>query len=150
MSKLNSKQLIAAFELATGKSKKQAAAKANVTPQTLSQWLKIPAFEAKINEYQHECLDEAQMRFKRLAGDAVSSLEDVLRNADSDKAKLDAAKYVIDKLQLIQDGCPAVLTIGETTEEAVVYKKKMDKAHSKQSQMFAENSLMGLSPFMQN
>ncbi len=148
MAKLNSKQLIAAFQIATGQDKKQAAEAASVTPQTLSQWHKLPAFEAKINEYQLQFFDEAQVRFKKLAGDAVSTLENIMKHSESDKAKLDAAKYILDKLQLIQDDCPAVLTIGETTEEEVIYKKKMDKAQDKQSKMFTESSLMGLGAYM--
>lgn len=147
MSNLSSKQLIVALYLAMGMKKADAATKGDVTAQTVSKWEKLPAFEAKKNEYRHQLFEEAQVQFMNLLGDAVSTLDDIMKNASSEKARLEAAKYILDKLQVIQDGCPGVLTIGETTEEEIIYKRKMDKARSEQSKLLEKSSVLGFSSF---
>lgn len=148
MAKLKPNQLIAALEIATGKDKNKAAKSANVTPQTISQWIKEPAFEAKVNEYQLNLLNEAQAKFKHLAGEAIDTLEKILKNSKSDKAKLEAAKFILETIQIFPGQCPAVTTIGGTTEDEIIYDRKIEKARNKQSQMFEESSLMGLSSFV--
>lgn len=148
MAKLHSKQLIAAFQIAAGQDKKKAAKAAKVTPQTISQWLKEPAFEAKVNEYQLDCLNEAQARFKHLAGEAISTLETVLKNSKSEKAKLEAAKFILETIQILPGNCPAILTIGKTTETEIIRKRKAEKAKEAQSKMFEDNGIMGLSSYM--
>lgn len=145
MAKLHPKQLTAAFQIATGTDKKEAAKAANVTPQTISQWLKEPAFEAKVNEFQLDCLNEAQTRFKSLAGEAISILEKLLKDAKSDKTRLEVAKFILSTIQILPSGVPAILTIGETTEEEVVYKRGIDKAKAAQTKAIGEACIFGFS-----
>lgn len=139
---------IAVRDIAAGLKKNVAAKSAKVTPQTISQWLKEPAFEARINQYQRNNFDEAQSRYKNLVGAAVSTFEDLLKNSKSDKVKLEAAKFILKTIQIFPGDCPAILTIGETTESEIIRKQKIDKAKAAQTKMFEENSIIGLSSYM--
>ncbi len=139
------KQDIAAQVIGSGGSKTEAAQKVNVTPQTMSVWVKGSAFEARINEYKLGCVNKAQASFVNLAEETVATVRDLLKNSKSDKVKLEAAKYILDTLQLFPGSCPAVLTIGETTEAEIIYKRKVDKAKTAQDKMFEENSILGFS-----
>jgi len=147
-SSLLPKRDIAAQVIGRGGSNTEAAQKVNVTPQTISVWVKDPAFEARINECQLDCFNEAQARFKHLAGEAVTTFEDLLKNSKSDKVKLEAAKFILKTIQIFPGDCPAILTIGETTEAEIIRKQKLDKAKTAQSKMFEENSIIGLSSYM--
>ncbi len=137
MGKLKPKQEIAAFQIAIGQDKKKAAKAAKITPQTLSAWLKEPAFEAQINKYRYECLQEAQAKFTSLACQAVETLEKSLIEAKSERVKLEAARFILNTIQIYPYNERAgVLSIGKRSEADILHERKVEKAKEENRKYF--------------
>lgn len=96
MAILDPKQAKAAEIIAAGELKKVAAEKVGVTPQTISEWLKQPAFEAYVNGLKLAALEAARDRMQYLAGEAVRTIEALLGQEEPPATRLKAAQMVLD------------------------------------------------------
>lgn len=102
-----------------GESHKQAAKIAKVSAQTISEWMQQPAFKAKINEIQLDTLNEAQGKFRGLACSAVANLEKALTESKSERIRLEASKYVLDRVQIAPAKEGGLWLVGPTTPEEI-------------------------------
>ena len=96
MANLAPNQVKAAELIAAGVLKKTAAQEAGVTPQTVSTWLKEPAFQAYLNGLKRAALERTRDRMQFLAGEAVRTIEAMLEQEEHPSARLRAAKMVLD------------------------------------------------------
>ena len=101
---LSAKQEKAAIMIGYGESKKNAAIGVGVTPQTISEWLQRPDFEALINQFKRLSMLEAQDRMRGHTIAAVESLYNLMIQAKSEKVQLLAAQYIIEKANLAPNG----------------------------------------------
>src|SRR5690349_10859161 len=76
--KLSASQSQAAFLVACGRRKREVATLVNATPETISRWSNIAAFDAAVQEHQQELIDYARARHMALLGKAVDRLEALL------------------------------------------------------------------------
>lgn len=90
-------QLAAIPILATGGLKKDAAAAADVTPQTVSVWFGQPQFQAALEAARQELSVSARATLKEATDAAVRAILDLL-HSDSDATRLKAACYVLDRV----------------------------------------------------
>jgi DNA-binding CsgD family transcriptional regulator len=102
MAKLKPNQEQAAYLIATGSSCKEAAEAAGVTPETISQWKRNDVFTAKCNEYRREVMDSMRDGVRSLSSTALSNLQNLIENAESENVKLRACLEVL-KMQGMSD-----------------------------------------------
>lgn len=114
---LSPKQILGANAKAMGETNKQSAKIAKVTPGTFSEWMQNLEFRAKINEIQQTSLEQAQSKFRNLAFSAVTTLTQIMAESKSEKMKLDAAKYVLDTIQIAPAKEGGMWWVGPTTAE---------------------------------
>jgi len=124
----------AAYLLATGSSCKEAAEAVGVTPETISQWNKNSAFIARCNEYKQEVVDSLRDGVRSLSKTALSNLQDLIENAESESVKLKACLEVL-KMQGMSNPESWGWGIGYTTAE------KVEQAR-KQAEMYDSLSLI--------
>ena len=79
---------------------KDIAEKVDRTQQTLCQWKKQPEFIARLNQIKAQGFAEVQNRFSKSTATAVETIDDIMVNSKSDKARLDAAKFIIERVGL--------------------------------------------------
>ena len=96
--KLKPNQFRAAALLVQGERCKTVALAVNVTPPTISEWKRIPEFEALMNLLRWEALDATRDRVRTLGPDAVKVYEDVMKNGKNEMARLKAAQTVLELL----------------------------------------------------
>jgi len=91
-----SKQDLAISLLAKGSLHKDVAKELDVTPQTISAWLREPSFVAAINTMKMDNLESSRDKLHALFATATSTIEDIMVNGDSDSVRLKAAQSVLD------------------------------------------------------
>lgn len=106
---LTASQCSAITVLAGGGLKKDAAAAANVTPQTVSVWLGQPVFRAGLDATRQELAASCRATLKEAANAAVRAILELL-SSESDATRLKAACYVLDRLILIGETAPDELS----------------------------------------
>lgn len=116
---LSPKQILAASQIAVGESHKQAAKIAKVSAQTISEWMQYPEFKAKINEIQFNTLCDSQNKLRGLALSAVNVLEKIMAESSSERMKMDAAKYVLETIQISPSKDYGLWWVGPTTTEEI-------------------------------
>ncbi len=116
---LTSKQMLAATQIALGESHKQAAKIAKVSAQTISEWMQYPEFKAKINQIQFNTLCDAQSKFRGLALSAVNVLGKIMAESTSERMKMDAAKYILETIQISPSKDYGLWWVGPTTTEEI-------------------------------
>lgn len=99
---LTGAQLTAIPILAAGSLKKDAAAAANVTPQTVSTWLGQPQFRAALDAARLDLSTAASVALRDATGAAVDTILDLLRQGSSETTRLKAACYVLDRVLAIR------------------------------------------------
>ena len=109
---LSAKKTIAACLIAAGMTHKEAAEKVNVTPQTISTWMHDPAFKARIDNLKMKALLKAQDKMRGLAATAIDTIESIVKDSSSDKARLDAAKYILETIKINPSGNAGLWLIG--------------------------------------
>jgi hypothetical protein len=95
MGKLKPNQVQAAILLVSGKSSKDVASAINCTPESITHWKKIPEFEALLNQLRKELIENGRELLRDSIKKAVSTLQDLMVNADSDEVKRKAAVDVL-------------------------------------------------------
>lgn len=129
MAKLTEKQVKASVLLAAGRTGRETAKEVGVTPETISVWRRGPEFEAEINRLKLEALHAARDRMRNLAAEAVSEVEDLIKNAKTDAVRLKAAQAVLDTVGLTNPTSGLwAWGIGKTTPEGVM-REREDKAN---------------------
>jgi len=97
--KLTPKQLKAAILYAEGLKGTDIAKSISVTPQTISEWKNNPAFKAEINKLKWDALCSARDRIQGLAGDAVDSIQELLK-AENEEVRRKACRDVFELIGL--------------------------------------------------
>jgi transposase-like protein len=93
--KLGPRKQAAIVALLTQPTVAEAARVAGVSPNTLSRWIKQPAFDASWREAKSLGLDQAIARLQKISGTAVSVLLKLLLDASSPAAQLKAAEIIL-------------------------------------------------------
>ncbi|MGB5567754.1 MAG: hypothetical protein WBM81_00500 [Sedimenticolaceae bacterium] len=99
MTKPNSKQLIAAAHIAQGRTKKEAAEAADVTPQTISTWMTQKPFTDAIQNLRSELIHSTRDSIRGLGRKAARTLSDLM-DSGGDAVRLGATKYVLDTINM--------------------------------------------------
>ena len=135
------KKLIAAEAIAHGESHKHAANLANVTPGTISDWMHDSDFRAKINEIAFDRLNQSQDKFRSSGMLAVNTMNDIMANSKSDKARFEAAKYILDTIQIAPAKEGGLWWIGATTAEELESKEHVEATRKRLKEIQEELKL---------
>jgi len=110
---LSGKQAIAAALIGQGMANKEVAEKIGVCPQTISSWMSIPEFEKAIHAHRRELMKDLRNELRGSLTEAVRYLNHVLKNGPDEKTRFQAAKFLIEKPNLIPDqiGLYRLLTV---------------------------------------
>ena len=90
----NNSALIVA--LATGKTYREAAAAAHVSERTVERRMADQAFRAQVAEARGEMVDRAVGQASDSMADAITTLQTLMRSAESDSVKLRAARTILE------------------------------------------------------
>jgi predicted transcriptional regulator len=105
-----------------GYDQRRIAQQLGVSQPTISRWLRQPQADQYQRFLTHQLVDGAVLLLRRYAIEAVETLVQVMRTADSHKTRLDAAKAILDRIglntaiELIEQRDPAE-TAAERAEE---------------------------------
>lgn len=99
MATLKPNQFLAAAYIAQGRPKKDAASIADVTPQTVSEWMKQKSFTDAIEDFKAELIYVTRDRIRGLGTQAARTLGDLMANG-TPAVRLAAAKDVLDRINL--------------------------------------------------
>ena len=93
--KISLKQHRAIPLLASGKTCREVAAELDVTPQTISEWKRQPAFVAEINKLRKEVIDAARAKLQQSTTEAVDELLKLMHEAPNPETRRRAAVDVL-------------------------------------------------------
>ncbi len=94
---LTEKQQLAILALLQQPTVTSAAQAAGCGERTLYRWLQEPTFQKAYRDARREAVNQALAQLQQLAGEAVRTLADVMRDPDSSSnSKVTAAKTIID------------------------------------------------------
>jgi hypothetical protein len=110
-------QLNAIDLLCTGQTQAQAADAVGVTRVTVTRWYANPFFVAELNQRRELIWQDAKLRLKSLAGEAVDTLVRSLHSTD-EKVALSSAIHVLKSLGFFERGEVSSVTGPKTPEEA--------------------------------
>lgn len=96
-------QINAAQLIAGGESFTTVAAKIHVSRATLYRWTQTPPFFCYINQIRQDARKVAENQLFSLVGEAVNALRGCL-NSPNDTTRLNAAKYILERVGEIQTG----------------------------------------------
>jgi hypothetical protein len=124
---LSPKQEKAALLIASGLEKRAAAAEVGVTPQTISEWLKLPGFEACINQERMAALEATRDKMRALGPEAVKAIAEILGDEGKPASRLKAAEVVLKHIGFtdVQSGLWA-WGVGGLTESDVERRRERD------------------------
>jgi hypothetical protein len=94
---LTQAQIAALPLLAAGTPKKDAASTAGVTPQTISEWLRLPRFRVALHSKRQELNAVVAERLSEGVGVAVNTVLELAKSG-SESVRLKAATFVIERL----------------------------------------------------
>ena len=95
--KTEQKQERAISALLQAQSLKEAASQAGISEATLHRWLKDEAFQIAYRAAKREVVNHAICRLQRSSGQAVKTLEDVMRDGESPAtSRVSAAKIILE------------------------------------------------------
>ncbi len=106
--------MIVASQIAMGESQKQAAKIAKVSEQTVSEWAQRPEFKATVNRLSQRIIKDAQDEMRRLA---------VMNESSNDKVRMEAAKYVLETINIAPVEEAGLWIAGPITKEGVIKKE---------------------------
>lgn len=92
---LAARKLQAATLLAQGKLCRDVAAAVEVTPQTISEWKKDPAFESYLNSLRQEWIMGAVAQIQYLTGRAAATVAELMEPGNPESVRLKAAALVL-------------------------------------------------------
>ncbi|NTV12826.1 MAG: hypothetical protein HGA96_02640 [Desulfobulbaceae bacterium] len=99
--KLTPKQLQAIPLLASGMTGKDIASAINVNPATVSLWINHDLkFKTALDDFSEYSLRLAKLQLESLTGEAVNELRDLLKNAKSERVRLQAIELVMSSVGL--------------------------------------------------
>lgn len=122
---LSPKQLKASALIGGGTPKKTAAESVGVTPQTVSEWMRQPAFLSAVNRAKHQMMKDTQDCYRALATDAVTTMQDLMQNSTDENVRLRAAVQVIKDMKLVYPHIGG-WDIGPTTEADVLREQRKE------------------------
>lgn len=100
---LTPKKKKALTELFRHETRKNAAKAAGITGRTLSGYFRDPEFKAEYNRLCREMIEDATKRARGDLNLAVATFEEVMKNGDSDTARVSAARGLFEyALKLIE------------------------------------------------
>jgi hypothetical protein len=94
---LTQAQIAALPLLAAGTLKKDAASTAGVTPQTISEWLRLPRFRVALHSKRQELNEVVAERLSEGMGVAVNTVLELAKSG-SESVRLKAATFVIERM----------------------------------------------------
>jgi len=97
---LTPKQIKALPFLAAGLTAVEVSKKLKISQQQISEWKRNPTFVGALRRARQRAFETVHEAFEQLAGEAVSTLHALLRNADTESVKLRAAMFVVEQLQV--------------------------------------------------
>lgn len=118
--KLSDKQIQAIPMLASGKRCRAVADELSVSPQTISEWKRQPAFVAEINKLRKESLEAASALIQSSAAKAVETLLELAKEAPNPETRRKAALDLL-RLSGYEPGSQETYGwgLGPETEEGV-------------------------------
>lgn len=120
---LNPQQRQAVLLLAQGMTGRETASRVGVTEETVSRWRSQPEFAASLNRCFGEAIEVVQNRLRSLAGDALGTIEEVMRDQDAPPAvRLSAATAL---LRLLPEDAFAITKVGPTDAQGVVTEQEI-------------------------
>ena len=127
--KLSDKQIKAISLLASGKLCRTVADELSVTPQTISEWKRQPAFVAEINKLRKEVLDAASAKIQFSVTEALDVLVEVAHEAPNHETRRRAALDIL-RLGGLEPGSQQTYGwgLGPVTSEGVEEKWERDTA----------------------
>ena len=93
---LTGAQLKAIPIIAMGGLKKEAAAVANVSPQTISAWFSQPRFRTALDASRQDLSAAASVALREATVEAVGTIIELMRHGSSETTRLKAGCYVLD------------------------------------------------------
>jgi hypothetical protein len=66
------------------------------TPQTISEWLRIPEFKAELDSMKMEALESARDKLQSASGIAVQTLVDLAHNSSNPETRRKAALNILE------------------------------------------------------
>jgi len=92
---LSPKKLKAVALLAQGSTGVEAAKACNVTPQTISEWRRIPEFKAELDSMKMEVLESARDKLQSASCTAVQTLVDLAESSANHETRRKAALDIL-------------------------------------------------------
>jgi hypothetical protein len=93
--KLSPKQVQAIVLLAAGTTSRAAAEELSISPQTISEWKRNPAFIAQLNDLQVSAIDAARTKIQQAASDAVDALRELVGDGENPEIRRKAANDIL-------------------------------------------------------
>lgn len=122
------KQRIFASKISSGMSQKEASNAVDIAEQTGSKWAKKPEIKAVINQLNQKLIIDTQDEMRRHGLTAVRCLVSVMNDSKNDKARVEAAKYVLEKIGITPVEGAGLWLVGPTTPEGVIKKELRRKS----------------------
>ena len=123
---LNSKQLQAIVLLSHGKTAREIAKELEITPQTITEWNKIPAFEITLNRLKLEILTTGVDAIRANTQVAVNCLKSLVESGKNEEVRRKAANDLL-AMSGIADPKDSRWGIGPTSLGALEQEKASDK-----------------------
>lgn len=117
MKNLKPQQERAAIMLASGRKCCETAKEVGVTPETISNWQRIPEFRAYSNQARIDLLEATRDKLRGHGPQAVEALSDIMRFSKSDGARIKAASVILSHLNC-NDLEKHAMSIGSTDPES--------------------------------
>ena len=95
---LTEEQIKAIEMLVYGATNKEVAETIKVSERTVLRWKKLPQFRDEMDRQYAMVKDDVDRRIARFANAILKSIYDLSRNSKSDKVKLDASIYLLNRL----------------------------------------------------
>ena len=125
---LTPKQLQAILLMVQGRTGREVAKKLGLTPQTVSQWAKIPEFEVMLNVLKMEIFASGCDSIRALSNTAVQCLKTLMESAQNEEVRRKAANDILTMAGIADpnDGRYAC-GIGPTSMSELQQKKTTDQ-----------------------
>ena len=119
--KLSEKHHLAITLLATGLNSKETAEQIGVTPEAISRWKADFDFKAELNSLLKVAQEEAQNKLRFLSSLALSTIEEIILDAEAPhKERLTASLKILELVKIKQP------LVGSTNPQVLIKDKEQD------------------------
>lgn len=95
---LTEEQIKAIEMLVYGATNKEVAEAVNVTERTILRWKKLPLFREEMDRQYEVVKDDVDRRIVKFANEILQNIYNLSRKSKSDKVRLDASIYLLNRL----------------------------------------------------